>query len=569
MIAFVLDDDSSETVQLHVEFLARAEEGLKPNVVGPFDEAAHAFDGQTAFPGASRAWTENGDHGVDEDDGVLVFNDFGRHDADGFVHLRGGQADAIDLDHRLDQVVTEGLKGLAADGGRIDGVGDHPQDRMPHLGNAQDGHSSLRRAAPIASDVPVGHHGAVRPAAGVPMRAAAALGIAFALAWHALWVTADAWPDVVGHRTGRDYASYHYGAVVAAEGGNPYDRVALADRAATDGLRKGVHPYFYPPPFLLGLGWSPALGLPAAVERWFWLNELAFVATAAAGLVWLRQLGTVALAAWCAGMVLMSAGPNNLVMGQANFAALALSVAAFAAYARGRVTLAGMAIGTAAMLKMSPGLCVVWWLARREWRPSIAAVATAAGLSVVSLAQVDLAYQLDFYMRVLPAFGSGDYNGLQVPVTMFGNHSLPNLLAQLTGSVDTLVGPARLGTAAVALAGVAAVAELGARGGRSAEAVAAQLGAVWVAALLMPVYTYEHHLVAALPAMAVCAAAVASGRLAAPWAVALGMAASILCFDLAQLKATAEPMAGGWVLQELKTAGLVTLFAASWRAGRP
>lgn len=401
------------------------------------------------------------------------------------------------------------------------------------------------------------------------MRAAAALGIAFAVAWHAMGVVADAWPEVEGHRSGRDYASYHYAAVVASEGGNPYDREALVARASADGLRKGVHPYFYPPPFLLAVGWSPSLGLPAAAERWFFLNELAFLAAAAAGIAWLRHLGTAAVAAWCAGLALMTAIPNNLVMGQANFAALALSLGGFAAHARGRSGLAGAAIGTAAMLKMSPGLAVVWWLARREWGAAAAAVATALAWSVIALTQVSWAHQLDFALRVLPAFGSGDYNGLQVPVTMFGNHSLPNLLAQLTGSVDVLVGPARWGSAAIAVAGVAVVAEMGVRGGRSAEAVAAQLGTVWVAALLMPVYTYEHHLVAALPALAVCVGAVASGRLAAPWALALGGAGAVLGFDLAQLKATAESIPGGWVLQELKTAALVTLFAASWRAGRP
>src|SRR5690606_15367583 len=100
---------------------------------------------------------------------------------------------------------------------------------------------------------------------------------------------------------------------------------------------------------------------------------------------------------------------------------------------------------------------------------------------------------------------------------------------------------------------------------------AAQIGAVGVAMLLVPVFTYEHHLVWALPAVVATAVAVHAGRLTPAWAVALGLAWTAWAYDLAALKELSNWLghvglpALGWVLQEVKTAALLVLWAACVR----
>jgi hypothetical protein len=94
--------------------------------------------------------------------------------------------------------------------------------------------------------------------AGAPARArAAALRPALLLGLGALWVALGLWPawrSVQASRSARDYASYHYAVQEALDGGDPYDTAALSARARAEGTRDEVHPYFYPPPFLLLLG---------------------------------------------------------------------------------------------------------------------------------------------------------------------------------------------------------------------------------------------------------------------------------------------------------------------------
>ena len=42
-------------------------------------------------------------------------------------------------------------------------------------------------------------------------------------------------------------------AKVAVDGGNPYEKAALEQAALDEGTRPEVHPFFYPPPFLLAV----------------------------------------------------------------------------------------------------------------------------------------------------------------------------------------------------------------------------------------------------------------------------------------------------------------------------
>ena len=93
----------------------------------------------------------------------------------------------------------------------------------------------------------------------------AALVATVAVVWHLISVLAPAWVTVgTKPSRGRDFATYYYACRVAAEGGDPYVRGQLGQAARADGSRRGVHPFLYPPPFLLLMAWSLPMDLLTA-----------------------------------------------------------------------------------------------------------------------------------------------------------------------------------------------------------------------------------------------------------------------------------------------------------------
>ena len=92
------------------------------------------------------------------------------------------------------------------------------------------------------------------------------------------------WRSVTRVKHGRDYATYHYALAEAMEGGDPYDTKALSRRAKAEKTRRGVHPFFYPPPFLLGMVWAKPLTLTTGYRVFFGLTQLAVL-----GVLWVLQ----------------------------------------------------------------------------------------------------------------------------------------------------------------------------------------------------------------------------------------------------------------------------------------
>ena len=394
-----------------------------------------------------------------------------------------------------------------------------------------------------------------------------------AAVYHLLAVLSPAWWQARDNDQGRDFASYYYAVQVAADGGDPYDTRQLSAAAAADGTRGAVHPYLYAPPFLLSMAWVLPYDLSSAYHLWFWLHEVTLLVAVAVLWGWQRERSPALGWLLAALVAAMTAVPNNHLMGQANFPGLALAFGGLWAQERGRPWLGGALLGAACMLKMSPALLVMWWLLRRDLLAALAAVLTAIALSVAALPLASLAVQRTFFVDVLPSFGSGAYNGLGVAIGIFGNHSLPNLFHQLAPSGAGVLSPLARGLAWVANLGLLGGLAVWFRGPRPTPlARFAQVGAVGVVMLLFPVYTYEHHLVWAIPAALAAMIGVERGRLGAGWAIATGVGVACLAFELAALKRWAElPEASaalGWVLMELKTVGLLLLLAAAARLGR-
>lgn len=407
-----------------------------------------------------------------------------------------------------------------------------------------------------------------------PASALVGLAVCAAVIWHVLSILTPAWVQVSNTPNGRDFASYYYAARVGTEGGDPYDRRALNAAARVDGIRAGVHPFFYPPPFVAGTAWLAWFDLHSAYKLWFWLDELSAVLAMLALWIWWRELDPLAPAAIAVLLALMTAVPNNHAMGQANLGVLALLLLGLLAEDRKRPVIGGVFVGMACMAKMSPALFVAWWLLRRRWVAASTACLTAVVLSVASLSVVGWADQLRFYTEILPKFASGDYNGLSIPIDLFGNHSIPNLFHQLWPSQGrALSSTAALGSRVFSLGMVTGLGLLyGIRPPiEDRWTVAGQAASVAVAMLLIPVYTYEHHLVWALPAAVLAVLAASSGRLPWPLVIVAGISVSVLAFDLQGLKAASNEASSvpvALLFQEAKTLALMGLLLCTAWVGR-
>jgi hypothetical protein len=326
---------------------------------------------------------------------------------------------------------------------------------------------------------------------------------------HLVFGLAPAWERVTSAPSGRDFASYYYAVQVAADGGDPYETRLLSAAAREDRTRKEVHPFFYPPPFLLAVSWALPLSLKQAYLGMLIANELLLAGCVAV------CLGPFGVAPWVMALLLglYSPIPDNAWMGQANLLALLPALLGLAAAPR-RPVLGGVLVGLAAMMKMSPALFLLYWALRGQWRAIGAAVATAILSSVATLPLVGLDAQLRFYTEVLPGFPKGDYHGLTVPITLPANHSIPDLFNQLWPGPTKF----RLSAAAQTAGSVVTLALLGLwawrfRGPSPSEPDPRAVGALTVLMVVLPVYTYEHHLVFLL--LAVGAAATARPGLAA------------------------------------------------------
>jgi alpha-1,2-mannosyltransferase len=403
--------------------------------------------------------------------------------------------------------------------------------------------------------------------------------LAAAAVWHLFVLIAPEKQKSPRDSAGRDFASYYYGAVVAEEGGDPYDRQAILDAAAEEGLRANVHPFFYPPPYLLVVAWAPAVDLLTGFEIWKILDEIATLLCGVALWAWWRDLGrregsdlgeVVVPSAIALLIALLYPVAYGHQMGQANFLVLLAAVVGLSQDQK-RPILAGIAMGVACMLKMSPALFVLWWAMHRNWKAVGAAVATGIALSLAVLPICGLASQLHFYTQILPEFGTGNYNGLTIRIDMFGNHSLPNIYEQLwPGDQTRLSPPAQIASTASAIALIGGIAFLFRKPGVDPLARAAQASAIAATTLLVPVYTYEHHLVWAIPGVVLAIVAAWQRRLPPAFWVPLGVAIAALCYPLPDLKDLSTTLLGGpigWLVQESKFFAIWVVLAACGYVG--
>jgi hypothetical protein len=401
--------------------------------------------------------------------------------------------------------------------------------------------------------------------------------IVAAFFWHFLAVFGDGWVVAEKARNTRDFGSYYYALEVARDGGNPY--VVNATNGLDKLVRRNVHPYFYPPPALLAMTWiSEDLPVKRAYLYWFWLAELALLAASMSLWRWFKPLSPMAGPTIVFALAVLSSIADNHLMGQVNTTVLMFVIGGLSLTdplrgeaSRKREFIGGVLVGLGAMLKMSPAIFLLWWALQRRWRPVIGAIFAALGSSLLALPLVGLEHQIYFYQHVLPGFGSGVYNGLTVSIGLFGNHSIPNLFDMLApNNAEGLSTVARLLSGATALGLIGLLGLLfRSRTELSAWQRAGQICAVTTLLLLIPIYTYEHHLVWALPAGVLCALGVFHGKLPRWMSPLVGLAWFGWAFKLSTIKQASHSMQdAGWVvaagaLQEIKFFALVIFLVAS------
>lgn len=389
---------------------------------------------------------------------------------------------------------------------------------------------------------------------------------------------AGGWQQVTSSRHGRDFASYFYAVRAAWNGTNPYRADTLSKLAVQDETRSLVHPFLYPPPALLAMSWTLPLSLEQAYRAWYWLSSLFVLAALLALWRWHSSAATGASIA----LLLASFTPliDSQVMGQLNAPVLALLCWGALLTARGRANTGGALVGAACILKPIPALIVLWWLVSGERRAAISACATAAVLSLLTLPLLSVTEQAVFYLRVLPGFADGGYSGLSVPVLNRANHSIANLWAQLWPGERVLSPAAQIATSLSSLVVVLASVLLLKR--RASQPVAADrdaraevaalrsFGALCALMLLIPVFTFEHHLVFLLPAWIAAAGALADGTLDRRWIAPLLVCYAATAWPLHPLMmfAASSPEPLAWMAREAKSLGLILLAIACVVAAR-
>lgn len=98
---------------------------------------------------------------------------------------------------------------------------------------------------------------------------------------------------------------------------------------------------------------------------------------------------------------------SSLGLGQSDIAIFFLMTALFWAYSRDRELVAGIALGLAILTKLTPGVLIIYWLWKREFRIAVYSVVSAGIVVLATLPFVGLDVWRQFVTEVFPALSTG------------------------------------------------------------------------------------------------------------------------------------------------------------------
>jgi len=210
-----------------------------------------------------------------------------------------------------------------------------------------------------------------------------------------------------------DFKHIYAGAVLLAEGANPYDTATMMDfRAAMAKedarFANGILPYVYLP--FTGIVLRPLAWMPfrAAELMWQFANHallLAGLALAAAASGWRFSWRAVALLGATVAFNYTVFRQNNA--GQLNMVLVFGSALLAFGISRGwKPAALGFVAAFLMLFKLSPGIFLVWFLLTRRWREAAWTAGWAAAMTLGCVALVGVRVHLDF-LPVLADMGFG------------------------------------------------------------------------------------------------------------------------------------------------------------------
>ena len=243
------------------------------------------------------------------------------------------------------------------------------------------------------------------------------------------------WSGILAGTFGFDFLAYHQAATRLLAGLPLYDPALKSLHASSAGDVGAVVPFLYPPPFALAITPLATLSAAAASVVWLGLSLIALV-----GGIWL--LPVTGQVRW---LTLLLAGLSwpvaySLKLGQVGPFLLLLFAIGWRWIDRPAVGVSG-AIG--AMVKIQPGLILVWAIVTRRRMAALAGAASIAIGAVISIVAAGGVADWRDYFTLL--------RGLPDPITTPGNMSPGAVVYQ------TLNVPIGLATAVQTASSVAAL----------------------------------------------------------------------------------------------------------------
>jgi len=228
-----------------------------------------------------------------------------------------------------------------------------------------------------------------------------------------------------------DFSWYYYGAKVGARGGDFYDGATMKEAARSAGEPDEVIKfdfYFTYPPFFV-IFMRPFLLFSHARARilWLFLNNGLYALAIILCIAALRERISFFEAAAMA-FAALNFNPvfRNLFMGQINVVTFFLLALALYAFKHKADYPAGALLGLAAMIKVLPGLFIVYFLFKRRWKVVMGAALAAVFLLIISLALLGIEPHKAYIFQRIPAMVSK-------PLSYEDNHSLAAFFYRLFG----------------------------------------------------------------------------------------------------------------------------------------
>lgn len=303
-----------------------------------------------------------------------------------------------------------------------------------------------------------------------------------------------------------DFLSYYFAAQVASHGANFYDASVLQNAATAQSVHERVYPYLYSPVLAHAMRGFAGLKLPHAHALWLLLNISAFI-LALTGLLLaahktllkgpsLREnLALLLLTA----AVLIAALPlrSNVLFGQVNPLVLVFICMAVSSHWMGFRTLTGICLAPAILIKLTPAVLLLFFVARGDRR-----VVGACLVALVVLAGTTLPFgaAADWmrFVRHLPEHGHGETIPGLFPASSLWNFAPAGFLSRVFDEPTLWIR--RLSV--LAILGACALAIHCAVRARSVEQERLALAGFFPVLLLASPLMYLHHVVYLLPAAA-------------------------------------------------------------------